>query len=128
MLNKNKIFHEIFGGDTPQERALLIRELEQEPDNPFITIRLTKPQVRKLAGFITMLPLRDFRALALHYCSRYTQKKLQKELKEQRVYGLIRYLKDRLTQCMGLGRPIAEWYWYRACSKALDAYFDDKTE
>lgn len=128
-IRETTLFEDIFAADTPQERAALIAELEEEADDPLITIRLTEAQVKRLAEYIALLPLREFRALALHHCARYTRKKLQKALKEEKVYGLIRYLKDRLTQCMGLGRPIAERYWYRACSKAMDIYdFDSKTE
>jgi len=126
-IDKSAVYRSIFGGDTSQEKAILIAELEQEKDNPFITIRLTKSQIKKMSEYVALLPKREFRALTLWYCARYTVKKLQKAVKEEKVMGLIRYLKDRLTQCMGLPRPIAERYWYYACSKAMDIYdFTDR--
>lgn len=121
-IDKERVFNNVFDGDSKEERDMLIAEFETEESNPFITIRLNKVQIHTLSEYICLLPIQDFRALALYYCSHYSYKKIAKEVKETRVQGLIGYCKDRLTQCMGLPRPIAERYWHYACIKSLDMY------
>lgn len=120
--NKQKIFGQIFGADTPKERDALIDEFELESFNPFITVRLSKVQIKTLSEYIALLPFYYFRALALYQCSGYSYQKIAKAMGEARPKGLIGYCKDRLTQCMGLPRPIAEIYWRLACAKAMDIY------
>ncbi len=119
---KKRILHNVFDRDTPQERIQLINELDREIEDPFITIRLTQAQVQRLSAFIALLPFHEFRALTLWHCLRYKRHVLATLLKEEKVNGLVNYLQDRLTQCMDLPRPIAKWYWYCACSKAMDIY------
>jgi len=121
-MNKQKIFERVFGADTRIERNKLIDEFELEQHNPFITIRLSKVQMQALAEYIALLPYGYFRALALYQCSGYTYKRITKTMGEAQPKGVIGYCKDRLTQCMGLPRPVAEVYWRLACCKAMDIY------
>jgi len=121
-INKQKVFDQVFSADTQAERDRLIGEFEREEYGLFITIRLSKVQIQTLSEYIALLPFHDFRALALYQCSGYTYKRITKTMGEARPKGLIGYNKDRLTQCMGLPRPIAEIYWRLACCKAMDIY------
>ncbi|MCL2579337.1 MAG: hypothetical protein FWE32_04830 [Oscillospiraceae bacterium] len=120
--NKQKIFDRVFSADTQAERDRLMDEFELAEYNPFITIRLRKVQIATLSEYIALLSFYDFRALALYQCSGYSYKRISKTIGESRAKGLVWYCKDRLTQCMGLPRPIAEIYWRFACCKAMDVY------
>lgn len=121
-INKPQVFHRVYYEDTPAERDNLIAELEDEDADPFITIRLSKVQVVTLSEYIALLPYQDFQPLALYYCSRFPYKRISKITGIVKAKGHINYCKDKLTQCMGLPRPVAERYWHFACSKALDIF------
>lgn len=118
-IEKSKIYRRIFENDTALERMLLINELGEEIPNPFITVRLNKIQTATLAGYMELLPYDVFRVFGLHYCLRYTDKKITKKTGVANVKGTLAYYKDRITQCMGLPRPIAERFWKAACDKCL---------
>ena len=121
-INKQKVFNRVFSADTQAERDKLIEEFESEEYDPFVTIRLRKIQIITLSEYIALLPFKDFRALALYQCCGYSYKRVSKTMGESNTKGLVWYCKDRLTQCMGLSRPIAEIYWRFACSKAMNIY------
>ena len=121
-VNKQHVLDAVFGGDSEAQRRRLIAELEEEEYNPFITIRLSDMQIRALAEYMVLLPFSYFRPLALYYCSGYSFKRIAKLTGETQIKGKIGYCKDRLTQCMGLTRPIAERYWLYACIRAMDFY------
>lgn len=121
-MNKQQVFERVFGGDSNSEKDRLISELDTEQYNPFVMIRLSRAQIKTLSEYIALLPLREFRALALHYGLGRSHKYIAKLTGESRVNGLRIYCEDRLTQCMGLPRPIAARYWRYACSEALDIY------
>lgn len=118
-IDKEKIYRRVFGNDTALERMLLIKELGEEIPNPFVTVRLSKIQIKTLAGYMELLPFDIFRVFGLHYCLRYSDKRISKKTGVENVKGTLAYYKDRLTQCMGLPRPIAERYWKSACDKCL---------
>lgn len=118
-IEKEKIYLRVFENDTALERMLLINELGEDIPNPFITLRLNKTQIGTLAGYMELLPFDIFRVFGLHYCLHYTDKKITKKTGIVNVKGTLAYYKDRLTQCMGLPRPIAERYWKSACDKCL---------
>lgn len=118
-IDKEKIYRRVFENDTALERVLLINEMGEEIPNQFITIKLSKMQIGTLAGYMQLLPFDIFRVFGLHYCLRYSDENISKETGVVNVKGTLAYYKDRLTQCMGLPRPIAERYWKAACDKCL---------
>lgn len=109
----------MFERDTAPERMLLIDEMGREIPNPLITVRLNRIQVGTLAEYMRLLPFDIFRVFGLHYCLQYSDKRITRTTGAANVGGTLAYYKDRLTQCMGLPRPIAERYWKAACDQCL---------
>lgn len=102
------------------ERRRLIAELDREPWDPFVTMRLTAARQRELAAYIALLPWQDYRVLTLYYSFGLSPGRIARETGHAMARGRIAYCKDRLTQCLALPRPIAEHHWRTACNLALN--------
>lgn len=112
---------QLLAQDTPEERSRLIDELEGQEENPLICVRLTKGQTGRLAKLIGQLPFALFQPIALRYAFYFSDKKIAQVTGIKRVNGTIAYGKDRLTQLMGLPRPIAPRYWKQACEECIQS-------